>query len=94
MNNPKRFTGCYPDCFYYTDSCFRSDCKKDQPRPALNYLQPQIRPVAKPLYPTMGSLQEVVDFGESKLPITSKNELFSLFMVYHNTLLKLTEAVQ
>jgi hypothetical protein len=20
--------GCYPDCFYYTDSCFRKDCKK------------------------------------------------------------------
>lgn len=19
--------GCYPGCFYYTDSCFRTDCK-------------------------------------------------------------------
>lgn len=22
--------GCYPGCFYYTDSCFRSDCKKNK----------------------------------------------------------------
>ena len=21
-------SGCYPGCFYYTDSCFRKDCKK------------------------------------------------------------------
>jgi len=35
----------------------------------------------------MGSLQEVRDLGESKLPITSKNELFALLSTYHNTLL-------
>lgn len=23
--------GCYPGCFYYTDSCFRSDCKNPHP---------------------------------------------------------------
>lgn len=22
--------GCYPGCYYYTDSCFRSDCKKNK----------------------------------------------------------------
>lgn len=45
---------------------------------------------AKPmsLFPTMGSLKEVVDYSESKLPITDKNELFTLLMTYHNTLLK------
>jgi hypothetical protein len=40
------------------------------------------------LFPTLGSLQEVVDFSESKLPIKDKNELFSLLMTYHNTLIK------
>lgn len=24
-------SGCYPGCFYYTDSCFRQDCKLGQP---------------------------------------------------------------
>ena len=24
-------TGCYVGCFYYTDSCFRKDCKKGKP---------------------------------------------------------------
>jgi hypothetical protein len=40
------------------------------------------------LFPTLGSLQEAVDFAESRLPITDKNALFSLLMIYHNTLLK------
>lgn len=22
-----QFSGCHPDCYYYTDSCFRRDCK-------------------------------------------------------------------
>ena len=39
------------------------------------------------LFPTMGSLQEVIDLAESKLPITDKNEMYSLLMTYHNTLL-------
>jgi hypothetical protein len=50
--------------------------------------QPPLRAVPMALFPTLGSLQEVVDFSESKLPITDKNELFSLLMTYHNTLLK------
>lgn len=56
--------------------------------------QPTLRAVHKGLYPTMGSLQEVIDFGNSKLPISSRNELFSLLMAYHNTLLKLIQAPQ
>ena len=44
-------------------------------------------PIPKTLFPTLGSLQEVVDLAESKLPITDKNEMFSLLMSYHNTLL-------
>jgi hypothetical protein len=42
------------------------------------------------LFPTMGSLQEVIDFADSKLPIMDKNDLFSLLMTYHNTLLKVS----
>lgn len=25
--------GCYPGCYYYTDSCFRDDCKKTKEKP-------------------------------------------------------------
>ena len=50
--------------------------------------QPQLRAVPMGLFPTLGSLQECVDFADSKLPITDKNDLFSLLMTYHNTLLK------
>ncbi len=49
--------------------------------------QPPIRAVRMGLFPTHGSLQEVVDLGKSKLPITNENELVSLLMSYHNTLL-------
>ena len=47
----------------------------------------QLQPVPLPIYPTLGSLQEVVDLADSKHPISSKNELFALLMTYHNTLL-------
>jgi hypothetical protein len=50
--------------------------------------QPVLRAVPMGLFPTLGSLQEVTEYGESKLPITDKNELMSLLMTYHNTLLK------
>lgn len=40
-----------------------------------------------PLFPTMGSLEEVIDFAESKLPITNRNDINALLMTYHNTLL-------
>lgn len=49
--------------------------------------QPQLRAVPMALFPTLGSLQEVVDLAESRLPITDKNEMLSLLMTYHNTLL-------
>ena len=48
----------------------------------------QTKPVPQPLFPTMGSLQEVIELGESRLPITNKNELTALFATYHNSLLK------
>lgn len=46
------------------------------------------------LFPTMGSLQEVVDLADSKLPITSRNEVISLLMTYHNTLLSVAQTQQ
>ena len=39
------------------------------------------------LYPTMDSLLEVIKYGESQAPLTTPNEIFSLLMTYHNTLL-------
>lgn len=51
-------------------------------------LHPPLRAVPMALFPTLGSLQEVVDFADSKLPITDRNDMFSLLMTYHNTLLK------
>jgi hypothetical protein len=50
--------------------------------------QPPILAVPMALFPTLGSLQEVVDLANSMLPITSKNDMFSLLMTYHNTMLK------
>jgi len=48
---------------------------------------PALRAVPMNLFPTLGSLQEVVDLAESKLPISDKNEMFSLLMTFQNTLL-------
>lgn len=44
-------------------------------------------PASMPVFPTAGSLKEVLELGESQLPITNKNDLNALFMTYHNTLL-------
>ena len=54
---------------------------------------PNLQPKPLPLFPTMGSLQEVKDFAESKLPITNKNDLVTLLGTYHNTLLKVANHV-
>lgn len=53
--------------------------------------QPHIRAVPMPLFPTLGSIQEVVDLADSKLPVISKNEMFALLMTFQNTLLKVTQ---
>jgi len=50
--------------------------------------QPHIRAVHMPLFDTASSLQDAANWAESHLPITSKNTLMSVLMVYHNTLLK------
>ena len=53
--------------------------------------QPPIRAVPMALFPTLGSLQEVHDLADSKLPILTKNELSSLLNTYHNTLLRVVK---
>ena len=49
------------------------------------------KPFPQPIYPTLGSTQEVIELAESKLPISSKNDLYSLLMTFQNTLLKALE---
>lgn len=43
-----------------------------------------------PIFPVMGSLKEVIDYADSQLPITRKNDLLALLSLYQNTLLKVT----
>ena len=31
-SDKEKSQGCYPGCYYYTDSCFREDCKKGNNR--------------------------------------------------------------
>lgn len=46
-----------------------------------------LRAVHMGLFPTLGSLQEVIDYADSKLPITTKNEVYTLLMTFQNTLI-------
>jgi len=41
------------------------------------------------LYPTLDSLQAVIEQGSSQLPITTKNELVALLAIHTNTVLDL-----
>lgn len=50
--------------------------------------QSPLRAIHMGVFPTLGSLQEVVELAESKLPIQNKNDLFSLLMCFQNTLLQ------
>lgn len=53
--------------------------------------QAGLRPVVTSLYPTMGSLQEVIDHAKAQLPITNENTLVTILMTFQNTLLHLQE---
>lgn len=46
---------------------------------------------AMPLYPTMDSTQSVIDLAISQLPGVPVNTIITLFMTYHNTLIKVLE---
>ena len=50
-----------------------------------------LKPVPMSLYPTMGSLQEVVNLATSRIPVVHQNEMVSILMTYQNTLLKQLE---
>lgn len=51
-------------------------------------LQPSLRAVFPlELFPTLGSLQEVLDLASSQLPLKYKNDVVALLFMYHNTLL-------
>lgn len=49
--------------------------------------QPPIRAVPLGLFPTAGSLQEAVELAFSRMPVLNQNEMLSILMTYHNTLL-------
>lgn len=53
--------------------------------------QPTLRAVKMNLYPTLDSLQSVVDLGMSQLPIMTPNALLGLLMTFQNTLIKQLE---
>jgi hypothetical protein len=44
-------------------------------------------PQPKPVFPTLGSTQEVLDLARSQLPIDNQNTLVTILGTYHNTLL-------
>lgn len=48
---------------------------------------PALRAVPMTLFPTMESLEDVVEMAMSKTPVVSKNEMQTVLMTYHNTLL-------
>lgn len=50
--------------------------------------EPVVRAEHMSLYPTMDSTTEAIAYIESQIPVTTPNEIFSLLMIYHNTLLK------
>ena len=52
------------------------------------------KPQPQPLFPTMGSIQEVVDLAKSQLPIQDNNSLITILGTYHNTLLSQVDKFQ
>lgn len=50
--------------------------------------QPPIRAVPMGLFPTLNNLNEVLEIAQASVPISDRNELYALFMAYHNTLLE------
>lgn len=44
-------------------------------------------PEQQPLFPTMGSTQEVIDMAKTQMPIKDTNTLIIVLGTYHNTLL-------
>jgi hypothetical protein len=56
--------------------------------------EPSLRAVKMNLFPTMDTLDSVLNMATAKLPITCPNELRTLLFTYHNTLLKEIDSQQ
>jgi hypothetical protein len=56
--------------------------------------QAGLRPVRLGLFPSLDSLDAVIDLGLSQLPITNPNQLVGLLMTYHNSLVQVIEKEQ
>lgn len=54
---------------------------------ALKHAQLLMKPVPLSLFPTMDSLEAVVNLATAQLPISHRNQVITLLSVYHNTLL-------
>lgn len=46
------------------------------------------RPEHMSMYPTMDSVSDAIKFIENQLPIVQANQVFSLLMMFQNTVLK------
>lgn len=53
----------------------------------LIHRQPPIRAVPMNIFPTLTTLEEVVALAKSQLPIMDEQQLVTVLMTYHNTLL-------
>lgn len=57
-------------------------------KPQLQLVKTSVQPEHMSLYPTMDSITEAIAYIEAQVPISQPNQMFSLLMMYHNTLLK------
>lgn len=54
---------------------------------ATSTTSPAISPSKMPIYPTMDSLQAVVELAYSQFPGIPQNTVLGVLFIYHNTLL-------
>ena len=54
----------------------------------MRLVKPPVQPEHMSLYPTMDSICEAIAYIESQVPVTQPNQMFSLLMMYQNTLIK------
>lgn len=47
-----------------------------------------VLPMHMSLYPTMDTMVDAITYIEAQVPVVERNDMFSLLMCYHNTLLK------
>lgn len=47
-----------------------------------------VLPMHMSLYPTMDTMVEAIKYIEAQVPVVEGNDMFSLLMIYHNTLIK------